>query len=359
MPIVHPSYVEACSGMEIEVETGRYLLPLGRSGLGNRPLIMPFRSGRGRPFQDKLVILCVDNPMTDQTALEKWLFILKVAGAKVQVLDNRGRGGWAGGDVDGVEQSRCTHNVALQLLQEGRVHCVIGSESTAVGDSAARSEIEKAAVEAGTLSGSLEWALQCIAHGRLLFPSAATCPWFPLSSSGVGIADVHVPGSGVNAVIRGTDEPACPFHVHVYDGRRYVAGDYVIIEREGSTSDVTYGTGAEMHAGVVAVAETGDASDIGLPLVARVVSFRKEGSEGSFRREGNETVKVKVTMLGQVEGPMLHQSVDSKASSAAGVGEQEVGEDRLGARVLVLTKREMEATQLHALNDGAIFCLKE
>lgn len=349
MPIVHPSYVEACSGMEIEVETGRYLLPLGRSGLGNRPLIMPFRSSRGRPFQDQLVILCVDNPTADQAALENWLCILKVAGATVRVLDVGGEGDCAGGNADGVEHSRCTYDAAFQLLQEGRVYCVIGSESTAVRVSAARSEMEKAAVEAGTLAGSLEWALQCMAHGRLLLPSAATCPWFPLSASGVSVVDGHVRGSGVNAVIRVTDEPVCLFHVHAYGGRRYVAGDYVIIERDGSASDVTYGTGAETSARTTAVDKAVDATEIGLPMVARVISFRREGSE---------KVKVEVAMLGQGEGPMLHQGEGSKAC-AAGADEQEVGEDRLGARVLVLTKREMEATQLHALNDGAIFCLKD
>lgn len=337
--------------MEIEVETGRYLLPLGRSGLGNRPLIMPFRSGRGRPFQDKLVILCVDNPKADQTALENWLFILKVAGATVQVLDLGGGGGRAGGNEDGVEHGRCTHDAALQLLQEGRVFCVIGSENTAVRDSTARSEIEKAAVKAGTLAGSDEWALQCMAHGRLLLPSAATCPWFPFSGSGVAVRDGHVPGSGINAaIINAKCEPVCPFHVHVYDGRRYVTGDYVIIEREGSASDVTYGTGVEMSAGVTAVGETVDGVKYALPMVARVLSFRREGSE---------KVMVDVSVLGQGEGPMLHHGEGTKASSAADAGSQEVGEDRLGARVLVLTKREMEATQLHALNDGAIFCLKD
>ncbi|CAN0056963.1 unnamed protein product [Ectocarpus sp. 6 AP-2014] len=350
MPIVHPSYVAACSGMEIEVETGRYLLPLGRSGLGNRPLIMPFRPGRGRPFQDQLVILCVDNPTADQAALENWLFMLKVAGATVRVFDVGGEGGCAEGDADGMEHSRCTHDAALQLLQEGRVCCVIGSESTAVGASTARSAIEKAAVEAGTLAGSLEWALQCMAHGRLLLPSAATCPWFPLSASGVSVHDRHVRGSGVNLVFRVAEEPVCLFHVHVYAGRRYVAGDYVIIERDGRASDVMHGTGAETSARTTAVGKTVDATELGLPMVARVISFRREGSE---------KVKVEVAMLGQGEGPMLHQGEGSNASSAAGAGEQEVEEDRLGARVLVLTKREMEATQLHALNDGAIFCLKD
>ncbi|CAB1098877.1 unnamed protein product [Ectocarpus sp. CCAP 1310/34] len=350
MPIVHPSYVEACSGMEIEVETGRYLLPLGRSGLGNRPLIMPFRSSRGRPFQDQLVILCVDNPTVDQAALENWLFILKVGGATVRVLDVGGEGGCAGGNADGVEHSRCTHDAALQLLQEGRVYCVIGSESTAVRYSAARSEIQKAAVEAGTLTGSLEWALQCMAHGRLLLPSAATCPWFPLNASGVSVVDGHVQGSGVNAVIRVTDEPVCLFYVHCYGGRRYVAGDYVIIETDGNASDITYGTGAETSARTTGVVKAIDATEIGLSAVARVISFR---------REGKKKVKVEVAMLGQGEGPMLHQVEDSNASNAAGAREQEVGEDRLGARVLVLTKREMEATQLHALNDGAIYCLKD
>ncbi|CAM9261832.1 unnamed protein product [Ectocarpus sp. 4 AP-2014] len=350
MPIVHPSYVEACSGMEIEVETSRYLLPLGRSGLGNRPLIMPFRSSRRRPFQDQLVILCVDNPTTDQAALENWLFILKVAGATVRVLDVGGEGGCAGGNADGVEHSRCTHDAALQLLEKGRVYCVIGSETTAVRYSAARSEIQKAAVKAGTLTGSLEWALQCMAHGRLLLPSAATCPWFPLSASGVSVVDGHVRGGGADAVSRVTDEPVCLFHVHIFGGRRYVAGDYVIIERDESASDVTCGTGAETSARTTAVVKTVFATDIDLPMVARVKSFR---------REGTEKVKVEVAMLGQGEGPMLHQCEGSNASSAAGAGEQEVGEDRLGARVLVLTKREMEATQLHALNDGAIFCLKD
>ncbi|CAN0500813.1 unnamed protein product, partial [Ectocarpus sp. 12 AP-2014] len=350
MPIVHPSYVEACSGMEIEVETGRYLLPLGRSALGNRPLIMPFRSSRGRPLQDHLVILCVDNPTAGQAALDNWLFILKVAGATVRVLDVGGEGGCAGENADGVEHSRCTHDAALQLLQEGRVYCVIGSESTSVRYSAARSEIQKAAVEAGTLTGSLEWALQCMAHGRLLLPSAATCPWFPLSASGVSVVDGHVRGSGVTAAIRVTDEPVCLFYVHVYGGRRYVAGDYVIIERDGSASHVTYRTGAETSARTTAVVKAVDATEIGVPMVARVISFRREGSE---------KVTVEVAMLGQGEGPMLHQGEGSNASSAAGAGEQEVGEDRLGARVLVLTKREMEATQLHALNDGGIFCLKD
>ncbi|CAN0473611.1 unnamed protein product, partial [Scytosiphon promiscuus] len=57
VPIVHPSFIDACAGTATEVQPDEYLLPLGRSALGDRSVIMPSRSARQRPFQGKVVVL--------------------------------------------------------------------------------------------------------------------------------------------------------------------------------------------------------------------------------------------------------------------------------------------------------------
>ncbi|CAM9417391.1 unnamed protein product, partial [Scytosiphon promiscuus] len=212
VPIVHPSYVAACASIATEVKTDGYLLPLGRSALGDRGLVMPSRSGRDRPFQGKAIMLCMDGADDDRTSLGNWVLTLTVAGA----------------------------TTAINLIEEGDIFCVIGPKVT------------NGRQRMGTPAGSLEWAVQCIAHGRLLLPNARTCPWFPLDAAGTLRADSSArPGSGDKKVrgrgggrrgggrkgsakrgaSSGEKAGSFSFHVHTSGGKRYVAGDYVFLEK--------------------------------------------------------------------------------------------------------------------------------
>lgn len=362
MPIVHPSYVAACRSMATEVETAGYLLPFGRSALLDRGLIMPLRQARDRPFQGKNIMLCMDGQGIEKTTLDNWVLTLTVAGATVTLLQE-GSGERKGtGRGMGVAASWSTLEVALDLLKQGQIFCVIGPKRID-GDpvSASSTAVEEAAVQAGTPAGSLEWAVQCMAHGRLLLPNAGTCPWFPLGAAGGrsggggslaksggmdkkgkgrggGKRGVRGRRGGRGSAGRGrsSGREVGPFHVHLSGGKRYVAGDYVSLEKRGIAASNTNGVAA---AGAAAGADNH-------PRVARV---------NSFRREAGGKVWVAVTAMKRGDGAKVLVASGGEGDKE----EEEVGEDMLGARVLALTKLEMEATQLYSLSDSGIFCLRD
>ena len=194
---MHPSYLSACSESAAEVETAGYLMPYGRSALSVGGLMMPLlHPGRDneRPFEGKTIILCVSEEAaaTGETTLENWLFVFEVAGATVKVVrDDHGGDSVVRADSSAAvakdlgSDNRCTPQGARRLLAEGRVHCVIGpsmdgAAPQATTSTAAAAAVLQAAVNAGTPTGTLEWAAQCMAHGRFLLPSADTCAWFPV-----------------------------------------------------------------------------------------------------------------------------------------------------------------------------------
>lgn len=360
MPIVHPSYIAACTSMATEVETAGYLLPFGRSALRDRRVIMPHRQARDRPFQGKNVMLCMDGQGVEQTALGNWVFILTVAGATVKLLQEGGGERKGVGVGAGLEVSWSTLEVALDLLKEGHVFCVIGPKRVD-GDpvSASSLAVEEAAVQAGTPAGSLEWAVQCMAHGRFLLPNVGTCPWFPLGAAGGGSGGGCSLASSVGTKEKGkgrrggkrsgrgrgrgrgaasgrktSGDEVGPFYVHLSAGRRYVAGDYIFLKRAAASNN---SGGAAV--GTASVADNP-------PRVARVKSFRRDAG-------GN--VWVAVISMKRGDGAKVLVASGEEGDDE----EEEVGEEMLGARVLALTKREMETTQLYSLSDSGIFCLRD
>lgn len=387
MPIVHPFYLHACCRAGAKVDTTGYLLPLGRSALGGRGLILPLRSSRGRPFQGKTVVLCMDGPAAvgGKVAVEDWAFILSVAGATVKVLEDGGGGGAGGGGgcrgseagastattKGGDDDNRCTLDGGRQLLAEGRIHSVVAYTSIHGGApqaSTAVSAFLQEAVTAGTRTGTLEWAAQCLAHGHLLPPSAETCPWFPV---GAAAAAAGGPTDRTSAAPGGGRPPKAEagrsasgggwagsgggggggvFHVHVSGGRTYVAGDYVFLgDREDAPSSAGRGGPA---GGKDGPGTEGTRSGAGaLPLVARIASFRGAASG---------TVRVAVDVLDRGDdGSRVLVSAGGPLAGRRGLGRQEVDESTLGGRVLVLsgTEAEAEAARLYSSKDSGIFCL--
>ena len=367
MPIVHPLYLDACKIMATEVDTAGYLLPLGRSALLGRGLIMPpTKTTRDRPFQGKTILLHMNG--TEKKTLDNWVFTFSLAGAKLKVLQQKGGGhrkgaGAGGGAVPApglgaaVDASWCALTDALSLLEGGKIFCVVGPKQ---GDGDAvpawLSAVQDAAMKAGTPAGSLEWAIQCMAQGRFLIPDAGTCPWFPLGAAGAGGSVVASSGSvdktsadrggrrgrgsgrGGGGASKGGSSgvESRPFHVLLSEGKRYVSGDYVFL---GEDKEDASKNGGGAAASASAAADAGSR-----PQVARIISFRR-GAGGK--------VKVAITPLKRGNG--------EKVLVASGGGdddeEETVDEEELGARVLGMTSKEMQATQLYSLKDSGIFCL--
>ncbi|CAN0483043.1 unnamed protein product, partial [Ectocarpus sp. 8 AP-2014] len=365
MPIVHPSWVGACSSVATVIPPLGYILPLGRSALGDRGLLMPpVGSARGRPFQGKNIIFCGDGLDGGKNAVDNWVFSLTVAGATVIVLhEGGGGGGGGGGDRKnagavslGTEAGRCTLERALKLVKDGQVFCVIGPKSADGGSaSASTAAVEEAAEVMGTPAGSLEWATQCIIHGRLLLPNAGTCPWFPLGGSGSGSGGGGGGGGGSGSGAGGgggsrdkkgkgrqragrgkggrgaakgevgTSGEANTFYVHLSGGKRYVAGDYVFLRKDKTAAmsstggGANAGTGGGSRAALAAATAGGTAADVP-PAVARVVSFR---------REAGGKVKATVTPMKRGDGPKILVAPGGEK----GEEEEELDDDVLGGRV--------------------------
>ncbi|CAN0177043.1 unnamed protein product [Ectocarpus sp. 12 AP-2014] len=374
MPIVHPSWVGACSSVATVIPPLGYILPLGRSALGDRGLLMPpVGSARGRPFQGKNIIFCGDGLDGGKNAVDNWVFSLTVAGATVIVLHEGGRGDKknAGAASPGTEAGWCTLESALKLVKDGQVFCVIGSKSADGGSaSASTAAVEEAAEVMGTPAGSLEWATQCIIHGRLLLPNAGTCPWFPLGGSGGGgggagsgsgagggggsrdkkgkgrqRAGRGKGGRGAAKGEVGTSGEADPFYVHLSGGKRYVAGDYVFLHKDKSAAMSSNGGGADAGTGGGSRAATAAAAAGAVPpAVARVVSFR---------REAGGKVKVTVTPMKRGDGPKILVAPGGEN----GEEEEELDDDVLGGRVLLLPKEHMTKANHYAFNDSTIYFL--
>ncbi|CAM9398603.1 unnamed protein product [Ectocarpus sp. 4 AP-2014] len=381
MPIVHPSWVGACSSVATVIPPLGFMLPLGRSALGDRGLLMPaVGSARGRPFQGKNIMFCGDGLDGGKNAVDNWVFSLTVAGATVMVL-HEGGGGGGGGDKKnagaaspGMEAGRCTLESALKLVKDGQVFCVIGPKSADGGSaSASTAAVEEAAEVMGTPAGSLEWATQCIIHGRLLLPNAGTCPWFPLGGSGGGggggwsgrfagggggsrdkkgkgrqRAGRGKGGRGAAKGELGTSSEADSFYVHLSGGKRYVAGDYVFLRKDKSAAVSSIGGGADAETGggsraAAAAAGGGTTADVP-PAVARVVSFR---------REARGKVKVTVTPMKRGDGPKILVAHGGEN----GEEEEELDDDVLGGRVLLLPKEHMTKANHYAFNDSTIYFL--
>eukprot|EP00903_Cladosiphon_okamuranus_P007681 g7445.t1 len=376
MPIVHPNYVETCIMMATEVDTNGYLLPLGRSALLGRGLIMPHPSARGRPFQGKTILLCMHGPDAERQTLNNWVFTLGMAGAALKVLQQEGSGDWKGAGGGGgaapglggaVDASWCTLGAALKLLVGGEVFCVIGPKR-GDGDAVPASlvDLEDAAMKAGTPAGSLEWAIQCMAQGRFLLPAAGTCLWFPLGATAGGVdkkssgrggggggSRRRGRGAGRGGASNGgsSDVESRPFYVHVSDGKRYVSGDYVFLENEKDEGGASIKSGgaaadaADAAAATAAAAAAAAAGAVDAPSRRRVVRII------SFRREADGKVKVAIIPMKRGDGEKVLENDEGK--------EAEVEDKVLGARVLGMTKHEMEKTQLYSLRDSGIFRLND
>eukprot|EP00752_Nemacystus_decipiens_P016548 g14790.t1 len=375
MPIVHPLYVDACEVMAIEVDTPGYLLPLGRSALLDRGLIMPSPSAtRDRPFQGKTIMLHMHGTDAEKKNLNNWVFTLSLAGATLRVLqqerggigDRKGAGAGGGavpapGLGAAVNASWCAVEDALSLLEAGKIFCVIGpGRSDSDAAPAWLAAVEDAAVRSGTPAGSLEWAIQCMAQGRFLLPDAGTCPWFPLGASATAAAAAGVGGgsadqtgtggrrgrgrrAGRGGKSRGGSSGAesRPFYVHTSDGKRYVSGDYVFVDSDKEGASQEGGGQAE----AVTAAE-GAVDPCSRPRVARIISFR---------REAGGKVKVAITPMKRGDGEKV--LVTSGREDNDEQEEEEVGAEDLGARVLGMTSGEMQTTALYSLKDSGIFCL--
>lgn len=323
MTIVHPAYVSMCVSQKAALDPTLYLLPLGRSALTGQPLVMPKRSvgGEGRyggsenestgerPFKGKTILFFSGEP-------EKWTFTLKVAGAAVTVLEESGKG--KGGDrknarvaaAGGDESDRCTLKDALHQLRRGGFGYLVGpinSDGAGAGSGLAkdtRTRLVAAATQGGVLSGSLEWAIQCMAHGRLISPAADVCPLFPLgtaSDSGRGVGDGD------------------PFYMHrSKGGRRYFAGDYALLNESKRTRNNRQPS-----------------------CVVRIQSVRPIDGK----------IAAKVTTMEQYDDESPNILVPGK--------DREVGSELLDARVLVMTAKEAGATQAYSPYDKGIFTLAD
>lgn len=320
--IVHPLYLDHIQGACAAADTTNYLLPVGRSALSDRSLIMPHSptfGPRGHsgsvggasdngPFHGKKVLVHGDGGYSPS-----WDLILWVAGACVTTIDTKGRcfGGlpsdWAPvADGDNVEYvSNC--------LRKGRFDYLISLYES--GAEQSEQTLVAAACETGVTLGSMEWAAQCIAHGRILAPLALFCPWFPLKTAALNGANNGM-GSNMEqcntAAGEGTGSGAVGperFFCLTRGGVRYVAGDYVLVNRPGAAQ-----------------------------AIVRVESFE---------RTNNRMVAV-VSKLESRQGKMLSQV------PVEGVGKTQVHENWLGRKVLVVDQTSDLASRLY-YNDPAVF----
>lgn len=387
IPIVHPSYVTACVTLGRDACVTHYLLPYGRSALGNHGLVMPNNDGatsaranedggglfssRDRPFHGKKIVYYAGGGRDSSKKLDTWEFALRVAGAAVVTVVDGGPGGGRKTDPTVVARggSRCTLEEALGLIERGQVDCLIGpnndrSQTLRCLDAAARG--------VGTMAGTVEWASQCLIHARLLVPNVGTCPWFPLTIAGdkggceagngelVDEDEVEeaassrpggkgkvskgrarggsrsrrgsaVSGSSGGGNSEGTRSggEAASFYVHS-GAKRFVVGDYAFV-RKGkveATSRAPAGgrTGAN-----------GDEAD--LPRVGRIMSFERG-------KNGKVTVKV-----------MVMERCDGRPGVLVEGAPIRLPESALGSRVLVMNQQQMFATQVYSLGDDDILCL--
>lgn len=383
IPIVHPSYVTACVTLGRDACVAHYLLPYGRSALGNHGLVMPNNDGatsaranedggggflsRDRPFHGKKIVYYAGSGGDSSKKLDTWEFALRVAGAAVITVVDGGRK--ADPTVVARGGSRCTFEEALGLIERGQVDCLIGpnndrSHTLRCLDAAARG--------VGTMAGTVEWASQCLIHARLLVPNVGTCPWFPVTLAGdkggceagsgelidedkVEEAASSRPGGkgkaskgrarGGSRSRRGSVESgssgvgnsegtrsggeATSFYVHS-GAKRFVVGDYAIV-RKGK---------GEAASRAPAGGRTDANSDVvDLPRVGRILSFGRG-------KNGKVTVKV-----------MVMERCDGRPGVLVERAPIRLPESALGSRVLVMNQQQMFATQVYSLGDEDILCL--
>lgn len=354
--IVHPSCIEQCT---VCLETTNYLLPVGRSALLDRGLLFypggynvhgrldeissntslgrdydTWRPNRGRPFQRKSVLIHLGARTPHKPPdLELTLW---AAGAEVATIGPNGLGGFLRSPGD----SNSDLEMVVNLLKQGRFECFVGLEDGLSGNSGGgagsetsavrphaimRKQLVRAARAAGVQTGTMEWAAQCILHGRLL--DARTCPWFSLEigqDSGGSVPSLANASRGGNGGSKkngkGRTTETCFFSYLTVDqdsrlGGRYVAGDYVFL----SASAVA-------------------------PQVGRVESFR---------RAADGTVKAIVTLMS-----ISVESREISEQGKDGEGVQEVVEtSRLGARVIVVAPNENYPCT-YAFRDPNVFVQK-
>lgn len=243
--IVHPLYLDHIQGARVPADTQNYLLPIGRSALSDRSLIMPHPPTFGGkraggqyvsgappddgPFQGKNVLIHGDRGYSPS-----WNLILWVAGACVTTIDA------ADGHLAGLPSNwppvTDGDNVKYvsNCLRQGKFDFFISLDES--GGKRSQQQLAAAACEVGVTLGSMEWASQCIAHGRILAPLADFCPWFPLRSP-LSSSMEHCNGAagedaGSDAV--GTER----FFCLTRGGMRYVAGDYVLVNKPSATQAV-------------------------------------------------------------------------------------------------------------------------
>lgn len=387
IPIVHPSYVTACVTLGRDACVGHYLLPYGRSALGNHGLVMPDSDGatnaranedggevfssRDRPFRGKKVVYYAGGDGDSSKKLDTWEFALRVAGAAVITVVDGDPGGGRKADPTIVARggNRCTFEEALRLIERGQIDCLIGpnndrSQTLRCLDAAARG--------VGTMAGTVEWASQCLIHARLLVPNVGTCPWFPLTLAGdkggceagrgelVGEDEVEEAasrrpgakgkvgkgrsrggsrsrrGSAGSGSSGGGDSEgtrsggeAASFYVHS-GAKRFVVGDYAFVRKGKGEASSRAPAGERTGA-------NGNVAD--LPRVGRILSFERG-------KNGKVTVNV-----------MAMERCDGRPGVLVEGAPIRLPESALGSRVLVMNQQQMFATQVYSLGDEDILCL--
>ncbi|CAM9165752.1 unnamed protein product [Sphacelaria rigidula] len=296
--IVHVKYLDHIKGSRpySPADTANYLLPIGRSALINRELIIPHSSnfGRrqgsepvyggggshgdvcsagGRPFQGKNVLLLLGER---QRPPPSWEMILWVAGARVATIDKDGD--HLGGSLSDIRVLDKVQYVKDRMVD---YHFFINLDENVTNETRKRPAMELpwAAHKAGVRQGSMEWAAQCIAHGRDLPSDRDTCPWFCVEKVSLSGA---APG-GVEGTARNSAEENV-FYCLTTGGRmRYVAGDYVFVHKpHGATK-------------VVARLESFERTN---DRVTAVVTEMKEQS-GNMLSDGGVTQRVEEAWLGR------------------------------------------------------------
>ena len=336
MPIVHPAYVTACVKLGKDVGVSLYLLPFGRSALGDNGLVMPKYSegsdgggvtlslmSRDRPFFGKKILFYAgEGEMSSGPKVDTWEFTLRVAGAKVSTVVQGGKGRKPERGATALARAgTCCIEAALDLIKRGQVDFVIGPNNCR---SLASRRLDAAAREAGTMAGTVEWAAQCLIHARLLVPHAGTCPWFPMVATGEAGGDFVDGGEVVGG--KGKQRKGCArgggsggsgckggaFHV-LSGTRRYVVGDYASVK-------VSKGKAAE------------------LPRVVRLKSFHR-GRDGKVAIVATEMERC----VGRPE--VLVEAAPVLFPDGA-----------LDSRVLVMSQQQILATQVYSLSDEGILC---
>lgn len=388
--IVHPLYLTACQKAKTKLDTTGYLLPLGRSALADRDVVMPrraiyphatncgsYNNCRRGPFWGKRVLLFVGGS-TSSSPASTWGRIMIAAGAEVTKAGADGRVTVANGtgvSMAGRDRDCDTINNfenMLNGLRHGRFDFLIAPEMDMAdmrasgnvdGDGEhsrrARIQVVVTAQQGGVLAGTLEWAAQCIINGRVLSPDTAVCPWFPLDvrkrvssddncvtserkeigggRRGNGKSKAKVKSTQIECGVVAVDR----FYVHcTRDGKRYVAGDYMLMLGRGNGVAIGSSEGACRK-------EDGLPRDSPSRKIARVLSFER-GKEGDV-----EALILIMDVDGRVVwvNPKDAKGEESKEATRVRL-------NQLGSRILVIGEDEVNQTTGYSIDDPSVYFIK-